>query len=182
MLLDLDAHAIAGDEPLRRLHRAADAGRRAGRDHVADFERERGRQVLDLRPAVVDQVARVRVLAELVVDPGADARARAGSPTSSGVTSHGPSGPWVSKDLPIVMVGVRRCQSRTDDVVADRVARDDLVRASARHVAAAAADHEGELALVVEPVRDARQVDRLRRAPIAQVDCLLKKIGASVAS
>ena len=36
-----------------------------------------------------------------------------GSPSSSAVTTHGPSGPCVSKDLPIVIVGVRICQSRT---------------------------------------------------------------------
>ena len=36
-----------------------------------------------------------------------------GSPSSSPVTSSGPHGAWVSKDLPIVKVGVRHCQSRT---------------------------------------------------------------------
>ena len=36
-----------------------------------------------------------------------------GSGTSSAVTNHGPMGPWVSKLFPSVMVGVRRCQSRT---------------------------------------------------------------------
>jgi len=36
-----------------------------------------------------------------------------GSPTSSGVTSHGPMGPCVSNDFPIVIVGVLSCQSRT---------------------------------------------------------------------
>ena len=40
-------------------------------------------------------------------------RRRWGSGTSSVVTSHGPIGPWVSKDFPIVHVGVRHCQSRT---------------------------------------------------------------------
>ncbi len=33
---------------------------------------------------------------------------------SSRVTRAGPNGQWVSKDLPIVMVGVRVCQSRTE--------------------------------------------------------------------
>ena len=36
-----------------------------------------------------------------------------GSPSSSGVTIQGPIGPCVSKLLPIVIVGVRSCQSRT---------------------------------------------------------------------
>ena len=36
-----------------------------------------------------------------------------GSGISSAVTSQGPIGPCVSKDLPIVMVGLRSCQSRT---------------------------------------------------------------------
>ncbi len=36
-----------------------------------------------------------------------------GSGSSSAVTIQGPIGPWVSKDLPIVQVGVRSCQSRT---------------------------------------------------------------------
>ena len=40
-------------------------------------------------------------------------RRSCGSPISSGVTSQGPSGPWVSKDLPIVIVCARPCQSRT---------------------------------------------------------------------
>ena len=41
-------------------------------------------------------------------------RARSwGSPTSSAVTIAGPVGPWVSKPFPIIMVGVRHCQSRT---------------------------------------------------------------------
>ena len=166
-------------QPLRRLHRAADAGRCAGRDHVADFERERRRQVLDLRPAVVDQVARVRVLAQLVVDPGAD---RERVRIADLVRRHQPRA-----ERAVGVEGLAHRHGRRAalpvahrDVVADREARDDLVRAIARHVAAAAADHEGELALVVEPVRDARQVDRLRRGPITQVDCLLKKIGASV--
>ena len=40
-------------------------------------------------------------------------RRSCGSPISSAVTSQGPSGPWVSKDLPIVIVCARPCQSRT---------------------------------------------------------------------
>ena len=36
-----------------------------------------------------------------------------GSAISSAVTSHGPIGPWVSKLLPSIIVGVARCQSRT---------------------------------------------------------------------
>ena len=41
-------------------------------------------------------------------------RSPCGSPTSSAVVSHGPIGPCVSNDLPIVQVGTRSCQSRTD--------------------------------------------------------------------
>ena len=36
-----------------------------------------------------------------------------GSGISSAVTTHGPTGPWVSNPLPSSMVGVDRCQSRT---------------------------------------------------------------------
>ena len=38
---------------------------------------------------------------------------RACGSISSPVTIQGPSGQWVSKDLPIVKVGTRICQSRT---------------------------------------------------------------------
>jgi hypothetical protein len=37
-----------------------------------------------------------------------------GSGISSGVTMAGPSGQWVSKDFPMVKVGTRSCQSRTE--------------------------------------------------------------------
>ena len=56
-----------------RLPRDADPCGRAGGDHVAGLERERGREVLDLRAAVEDQVARSS-------RPGAARR----SPTSGG--------------------------------------------------------------------------------------------------
>ena len=41
-----------------------------------------------------------------------------GSAISSPVTSQGPSGPWVSNDFPIVIVGARICQSRTETSLA----------------------------------------------------------------
>ena len=47
----------------------------------------------------------VAVLAQLAVHPACAARGRAGRRSSSAVTIHGPIGPWVSKDLPIVIVG-----------------------------------------------------------------------------
>ena len=51
---------------------AADPGRRARGDHVTRFERERFRQVGHLLIAVVDHLAGVPVLAQLVVDERTD--------------------------------------------------------------------------------------------------------------
>src|SRR5262245_25583945 len=70
--LDLDPDDVAGGKEGRGLPGAADAARGAGRDDVARLEREGRGQVLDLREAVVDQLARVRVLAVLAVDRGLD--------------------------------------------------------------------------------------------------------------
>src|SRR5262245_25601139 len=53
----------------RRSHGAADAGGGSCRHHVTRFEREGSREMLDLGEAVEDQLPRVRVLAQLAVDP-----------------------------------------------------------------------------------------------------------------
>src|SRR5690242_10788226 len=77
--VDLDAIGVAVDEPLRRLEAHADAGRRAGRDHVARAERDAARARLDERRDVEDQVARGAALAQLGLaaaghEPAAHAR------------------------------------------------------------------------------------------------------------
>src|SRR4029453_3157545 len=66
---NLDAHDTSRGQKARRSHGAADAGGGACRYHVARFEREGGGEMLDLGEAVEDQLARVRVLAQLAVDP-----------------------------------------------------------------------------------------------------------------
>jgi hypothetical protein len=68
--------------------------------------------VSDLLEAV-DHLGAVAVLAQLVVDVGPDAEVVRVAELV-GVTTQGPSGPCVSKDLPIVIVGVRSCRSRTE--------------------------------------------------------------------
>ncbi len=71
--------------------------RPAGR-RPPQFRRHRA-QVAASVEAVEDHLARVAVLAALVVDVGLEPSSR-GSPSSSAVSSHGPSGPCVSNDLP----------------------------------------------------------------------------------
>src|SRR4051794_24962035 len=72
--LDLHAHDVAVLEELRRVHRHADAARRAGQDEVAGLERaglgDEVHEVVDLE----QQVVRPRVLAQLAVDPRAQAQ------------------------------------------------------------------------------------------------------------
>src|SRR4051794_11953626 len=70
-VLDLDLHAIAGGEELRRGEREADARRRAGEDQVAGLEGDRLLQEADEVGDAEDQVRRARVLAQLAVDPRA---------------------------------------------------------------------------------------------------------------
>ena len=50
------------------------------------------------------------------------------------------------------------------DVIDDEISRDDLMRAGARHMAAALADNDAELALVVECLGNARHDESDRRA------------------
>src|SRR5882724_3160286 len=71
--LDLDPHHVARCQKARRAHRYADAARRARGDDVARLEREGGREVLDQREGVEDELRRVRILAQLAVHPGAEA-------------------------------------------------------------------------------------------------------------
>ena len=69
---DRDPHRVAALQELRRGKADADAGRRAGRDEVAGLKRQPGRDRRDERRDVEDEVARVRVLAQLAVDPAFD--------------------------------------------------------------------------------------------------------------
>ena len=73
-----------------------------------------------------------------------------GSPTSSGVTIHGPVGPCVSHDLPSVIVADFALPVPHAHVVDDHVTADNLVGAIARHVAAAPPDNQAEFALVIQ--------------------------------
>ena len=101
-------------EPFREgLAYGAHTGRRARCDHVAWLQCERLGQMRDLLEAVEDHLAGVSILALSSLTNVLMPRSW-GSPSSSAVTIHGPSGPCVSNDLPIVIVGVRICQSRTE--------------------------------------------------------------------
>src|SRR5690242_726982 len=62
-LLDLDPYDVTRNEELPR--RGADAGGRPGRDDVARLEREGGGQRRHLIETVEDELARVRMLAQL---------------------------------------------------------------------------------------------------------------------
>ena len=68
--------------------------------------------------------------------------------------SHGPIGPWVSNDLPSVIVGELQLPVADRHVVDDEVPGDDLERGLDGHVTAPPTDHDAELALVVEHLRD----------------------------
>ena len=83
-----------------------------------------------------------------------------GSPSSSAVTIHGPSGPCVSNDLPMRHRRGPQLPVAHGHVVGDRVARDHLVAHAPRERGGSVfADHDRQLALVVEKARDARHVD-----------------------
>ena len=147
----------------KRLAHGADPGRCTGGDHVAGLERERLREVGDLLKAAVDHLARVAVLAQLVVDPGLDLKRVRVAELVGG------DDPRTERTVGIEGLAHRhrrRAQLPVadGDVVGDRVAGDHLVRAVLGNVATARADHDRQLALVVEQVRDAWHVDVRSRA------------------
>src|SRR3954454_3829600 len=72
--LDLDPHDVARAQELPRVHRHADAARRAGQDEVPRLERAGLRDEVDELLRAEDEVARGGVLAQLAVDVGRDAQ------------------------------------------------------------------------------------------------------------
>src|SRR5947209_4039594 len=72
--LDLDPHAVTFGEELRRVHVHPDAARRTGEDQISGAQRAGLGDELDQLLTTEDQVRGPAVLAELVVDPGAQAQ------------------------------------------------------------------------------------------------------------
>ena len=142
----------------------ADAGRRAGGDHVAGKERDAARAGLDQGRDVVDQVLGRAVLAKRAVDPAADPR-RAAVELVGGddPRTHRAEGVEALAEVPLLMAHLHVTRG---DVVDDRVAEDMVHRPRARDVAAAAPDHDRELGFVVDLARrrGAGQADGVMRA------------------
>ena len=69
--LDLDLHHVAGFQPFGRLHRGGNSTGSSGRDDSAGEQGADGRQRLDLRKAIKDQMFGVRMLPQFAVHPGA---------------------------------------------------------------------------------------------------------------
>src|SRR5579863_456376 len=161
-LIDLDPHDVAGLEPFRRLHRARDAAWRAGRNQCPGFQRKDRRKHLDQLETIEDQIARVRMLAQLAVDEGLEFERMRVAQLVGGDDPR--------SDRP---VGIERLAERHGrrtplpithaDIVDDEIPRDHLARAVAWHMTASAADNESQLALVVERFGGARQMNRIIR-------------------
>ncbi|MGY3121534.1 hypothetical protein ACVWXQ_005471 [Bradyrhizobium sp. S3.14.4] len=84
---------------------------------------------------------------------------------SSLVASHGPTGPKVSCDLPLVHWPRRSgLEGALGDVVADAIAGDVVQRIGFRDILGAGADDGGDLDFPVELGRAARLFDRIVRA------------------
>src|SRR5215469_1604080 len=139
--LDLDANPVAGFQPRLSFHGRGDPGWRAGGDHVPRLKRARLRQDLDLPEAVEDELARVRLLAELAVDEGADVqRVRVAQLVGRG----DPRADW-----PVRVEGLAQRPLRglnlpvaDADIIDDQVTGDHVRRMLRADVTTASADHE----------------------------------------
>ena len=158
--VDLDAYRVADLEQAvgERLAHGADACRGAGGDDVARLERERLGEVRHLLEAVVDHLAGVAVLAQLVVDVSPDRE------VVRIAELLGRDQPRPERAVRVERLAHRHGRRAHlpiahGDVVGDRVAGDHLVSALERNVPTPRADHDRQLTLIVEQVRDARHVD-----------------------
>src|SRR5579875_2291582 len=157
--LDLDADPLARPDPAARLARDADARRRPGRHDVARLERH-DRAQLGEQPAHAEHhLRRVRVLQRLAVDRAADReRLRVGDLVARDErrSARAVRVPRLSKRP---LRGERLIVADAH-VVEAGVARDLRLGVVLAHVAAARPDDEGELGLVVDAIRRARDHDR----------------------
>src|SRR5580692_10127456 len=144
--LDRDGYLVAvGQRP--------DAGRGAGQQHVAGQQRHHGADVADQLGHVVQQLRRPRVLLDLTVHRRAQlqvSRVQVGlDPRAERAERVEPLGPG-----PLAVPGL---EIPGGDVVGAGVAEDDLRHPLGGHVPAEPADHDGQLALEIDPLG---QLDR----------------------
>ena len=133
---------------------------RPGRDHVARHQRDDGRDRLDERGDVEDEIAGVRVLTQLAVHPAANARV--GAIQLVGRDEPRPHRPERVDRLPEQPLLVAPLDVARRHVVEDRVAEHVLHGARRADAPPALADDDGKLGLVVDGLRHAaRDADRL---------------------
>src|SRR3954452_8625347 len=145
---DRDPHRVAALQELRRGKADANAGRRAGRDEVAGLKRQPGRDRLDERRDVEDEVARVRVLAQLAVDPASDVEVlRRDLVGGRDPRPHRAEAVERLAEEPLLVVALPVARRH---VVDDGVAEDMGVGVALGDVAPALADDERQLGLVVD--------------------------------
>src|SRR6056297_2945824 len=162
--LDAEFDPVAGLEVAWRLLSHADAGGRAGRDHVAGVQGHESAEVADEMGHTVDHRFRRTLLHGLAVDlqPHGQ-RLRVGDL----VTGDEP-GPDLAEIVAALalrpLAGMLDLEGAFGNIVRDRVAGDMGQRVRFRDVFRAGADHDGELHLPVGLLRPARHDDRVVRA------------------
>src|SRR5690606_11669852 len=145
--IDADAHLVAHG------HRA-DPGGRPGQDDVAGQQGHHRAHELDERGNVVDELRGARALLDLAVERRGDrdvGRVELGlDPRAERAERVEPLGP-----APLIVL---RLQVAGGHVVGAGVSEDHLGGAVPWHLTAEPPDHDGELALVVDPFRELLRV------------------------
>ena len=146
----------------RRLHADADTGRRSRRDQVAGIERERGREIGDLLPDIVDELACIAVLPDLAVHHGLEAEMVGIADLVRG------DDPGTDRAMRVERLAHREGRRMAlpvarRHVVDDGVAEDMVLRVGFAHALRRAADHDAQLDLIVELIADPG-IDRVERA------------------
>src|SRR5690606_12467124 len=161
--VDFDLDDVPGLHPQRRIASRADAARRPGSDHVSGLELRERRAVGDQRWDVEAELADALVLHDLAVEPRREPHARR---VALLVGGHEPRSERAAcvKILPGRPLRAVTLKVADAAVVEARVARDVLERPFGRHASGAFADHDGEIALVVELDGLGRPHDRLEVA------------------
>src|SRR5262245_6889761 len=157
---DLDAGDVARQQVFRRLESDANARRRSRRDDVARLQRDSRRDRGDDGRDIEDQAARIGVLPKFAVNPALDRRVR----EIDLVSRHSPWAHWAERvlrfaDQPLAIAAL---QVTRRDVVNDGIAPDVVERVFWKYTAAALADDNRKLRLVVHGLGDgAINTDRL---------------------